>query len=75
MAENFTHGKSASIQKIGEMYSATEDGKVSWISTDDVGAVAFKALTDERLKNIDPLLFGPELLSYDDVRHPSGFVV
>jgi festuclavine dehydrogenase len=49
------------------MYSATEEGKVSWISTDDVGAVAFKALTDERLKSIDPILVGPELLSYDDV--------
>lgn len=49
------------------MYSATGDGKVSWISTEDVAAVAFKALTDKRLNKIDPILVGPELLSYDDV--------
>ena len=48
---------------------STEDGKVAWISTDDVGAVAFKALTDERLDHIDPILVGPENLSYDDVSH------
>ncbi|KEF56701.1 uncharacterized protein A1O9_06890 [Exophiala aquamarina CBS 119918] len=70
--ENFTHPKFSSIKRIGEMASATEDGKVSWISTDDVGAVAFKALTDERLNYIDPILVGPELLSYDDVAQIIG---
>ena len=35
------------IQKEGKIYSACEDGKVVVISTTDIAAVAFRALTDE----------------------------
>ncbi len=65
--ENFSRGHVASIKEKGIIASASEDGVARWISTDDVGAVAYRALTDETLKNTDHILLGPELLSYDDV--------
>ncbi len=50
----------------GEMYSSTGKGKVPWISVRDVGAVGYRALTDEASLNNELVLTGPELLSYDD---------
>ncbi len=51
--------------------TATGEGKVPFVSADDIAAVAFRALTDEVPHNTDHLILGPELFSYDDVRHPS----
>ena len=50
------------------MYSATGDGKIPWVSADDIAAVAVRALTDEVAPNTEYLVLGPELLSYGDVR-------
>jgi festuclavine dehydrogenase len=65
--ENFTRSHVPSIKGQGIIASASEDGLARWISTDDVGAVAFRALTDTSLKNTDHICLGPELLSHDDV--------
>jgi ergot alkaloid biosynthesis protein len=49
------------------IYSATGDGRVGFISADDIAAVAAKALTDPDMPNTDIILTGPEALSYADV--------
>jgi len=56
-----------SIKQEGKIYSATGAGKVPWVSTEDIAAVAFKALTSEQAPNRDYLILGPELLSYGEV--------
>ena len=55
------------IRSEGKIYSATGNGKLSWVSADDIAAVAFRALVDQKPHNTDHLILGPELLSYDDV--------
>jgi uncharacterized protein YbjT (DUF2867 family) len=48
--------------------SAARDGKIPWVSVDDVAMVAYRALVDEPSHDTEHLVLGPELLSYDDVR-------
>lgn len=55
------------IMEQGIVYTATGNGKAPFVSADDIAAVAYRALTDERSHNTDYLILGPELLSYDDV--------
>lgn len=55
------------IRDEDKIVTATGDGKVSFVASDDVAAVAFRALTDEVPHNTDYLIFGPELFSYDEV--------
>lgn len=66
--ENFS-GPSARLNPKDSLkiYSAAGDGKIPHISCDDIAAVAFRALVDEKPLNTDPLVLGPELLSYGDV--------
>lgn len=56
-----------SIRDDGKIYSAADDGKIPWISCDDIAAVAFHALVDEPAANTDYLILGPELLSYNEI--------
>ena len=56
------------IQKEGKIYSACGDGKAAFISTTDIAAVAFRALTDEKTHNTDYAIGGAELLTHDEVR-------
>ncbi|KAM7208108.1 hypothetical protein V8F20_001654 [Naviculisporaceae sp. PSN 640] len=56
-----------SIRNEGKIYSATGDGKIPWISADDIAAVAVQALTMPVAPNTEFLVLGPELLSYDDI--------
>ncbi|KAK4248490.1 hypothetical protein C7999DRAFT_13616 [Corynascus novoguineensis] len=56
-----------SIREEGKIYSATGDGKIPWVSADDIAAVAVRTLTDERAHNTDYLILGPDLLSYGDI--------
>jgi ergot alkaloid biosynthesis protein len=57
----------ATIVEEGLIFSATGDGQVPFIDADDIASVAFEALTDEDCPNGDPILTGPELLSYEQV--------
>lgn len=66
--ENFSQQQHLpTIRDEGKIYSATKAGKIPWVSADDIAAVAYKALTDERSHDTDHLILGPELLSYADV--------
>lgn len=58
------------IVKENIIVSAAEDGRVPWISADDIAAAAVKAFTAETIEQRDLYVVGPELLSYDDVSIP-----
>ena len=66
--ENFSEMQHLhSIRDADNIVTATGEGKLPFVSADDIAAVAFRALTDEKSHNTDYLLLGPELVSYDDV--------
>lgn len=58
------------IKEDSKIYSATGQGKIPWVSADDIAAVAVRALTDADPPNTEYLVLGPELLTYDDVSCP-----
>lgn len=51
----------------GTISTCTGDGKVGFISSDDIADVAVNALTNPISPNTDHIIVGPELLSYDQV--------
>lgn len=66
--ENFLEdGQRFLIKEQGKVYTACGDGKIPFVSADDIAAVAFRALTDEKPHNTDIMILGPELLTYDEV--------
>ena len=67
--ENFSEHEAhvKSIRDESKIYSATGDGKIPWVSADDIAAVAVEVLTREEAPNTEYLVLGPELLSYNDV--------
>ncbi|KAJ6504559.1 hypothetical protein DFH09DRAFT_1050965 [Mycena vulgaris] len=52
------------IRAHDEILNAAGDGRIGWISTDDIADVAFKALLDPVIKHTSPIMVGPELFSY-----------
>ena len=66
--ENFSEGHHLrSIREEGRIYSATEAGRVPFISADDIAAVAQAVLTREACLNSDFVLTGGQPISYDEV--------
>jgi festuclavine dehydrogenase len=66
--ENFSEEEyMLSVRDEDRIITATGEGKVPFVSADDIAAVAFHALTDEVPHNADHLILGPELWSYDEV--------
>ncbi|KAJ7245536.1 hypothetical protein C8J57DRAFT_1438309 [Mycena rebaudengoi] len=47
--------------------SAAADGLLGHVSTEDIAEVAFKALVDDVIQHNNPVIVGPELLSYDKI--------
>jgi len=64
--ENFGTAFVFSIKEKNEFSSATENGRIPLVSTEDISQAAFEALTAEKSPNKDYLLLGPELYSYDE---------
>lgn len=60
------------VRDESKVYSATGNGKIPWVSADDIAAVAVRTLTDEKSHNTDYLVLGSELLSYDEVSPPTS---
>ncbi|KAJ0267826.1 hypothetical protein COL940_013983 [Colletotrichum noveboracense] len=77
MAENFAEQLNHinSIKDESTVYSATADGKIPWIATEDIAACAFQLLLQDDAPNDGYLLLGSELLSYDDRPLMSNFGV
>lgn len=59
------------IRDEGKLYSATGDGRTQWVSAEDIAAVAYRALLDEKSHDCDHVLVGTGLLSYGQVTRPS----
>ncbi|GAD93025.1 ergot alkaloid biosynthetic protein A [Paecilomyces variotii No. 5] len=55
------------IKNDNTIYSATGDGKIPFISADDIARVAFRILKDWDTQKTEYLILGPELLSYDQI--------
>lgn len=55
------------IKDEGKIYSATGDGRIPWVSADDIAACAVQTLTIPQPPNTDYFILGPELLTYSDV--------
>lgn len=49
------------------MATAAGDGRIPFVSVDDIAEVAFRALTDEKSPNTERIIVGPELYNYDEV--------
>ena len=71
--QNFSEGQHlATIRDEGVIHSATEDGRIPFISADDIAACAVAALTGPEPLNRDFILTGPEPISYDEVARHIG---
>ncbi|RYP93153.1 hypothetical protein DL770_000727 [Monosporascus sp. CRB-9-2] len=55
------------IKNESKIYSAAGDGRVPFVSTGDIARVAIRLLTDEEVPETEPVILGPEPLSYDQV--------
>ncbi|KAJ7767005.1 hypothetical protein DFH07DRAFT_1012023 [Mycena maculata] len=58
---------SDTIRERNEIVNAAGAGLIGWISTEDIADVAFKALTAPTIEHTNPVLVGPELLSYAQI--------
>lgn len=65
--ENFAAQFLASIRDENVFVSTAEDGRIPFISADDIADVVFDALVDEKSHNTDHIVVGPELYTYDEV--------
>ncbi|KAF8198647.1 hypothetical protein BJ912DRAFT_1030189 [Pholiota molesta] len=65
--ENFGTSLAIPIRDGNQTFSATKDGRIPFVSTSDIAEKALEALTVEPSLNKDVLIFGPELLSHDEV--------
>ncbi|RYP10955.1 hypothetical protein DL765_007958 [Monosporascus sp. GIB2] len=55
------------ISQLNTIFTAAQDGRIPFVSADDIAEVAFHALTDEKSHNCDHRVLGPENLTYDDI--------
>ena len=68
--ENFSEMQHlATIRDQSMIITATGEGKLPFVSAEDIAECAYRALTDEKAGNTDHLIFGSELFSYDEVCH------
>lgn len=67
--------QSASIRDDGRIYSAAEDGRIPFVDTRDIAAVAATVLTGADHEGQRYVLTGPEAISYDDVAEILGRVL
>lgn len=65
--DNFVLQYADRIKAKNDIVSAAEDGLLGYVSTEDIADVAFKALVDDVIEHNNPIIVGPELVSYDQV--------
>jgi uncharacterized protein YbjT (DUF2867 family) len=56
-----------SIREQNEVYGLAKDGRIPFVSTEDIAQAAFNALVSEQSPNKDYYVVGPELFSFDEV--------
>ena len=64
--ENFGTTFYQSIREQNEIYGVTNDGRIPFISTEDIAQAAYDALVSKESPNGDYYVIGPELYSYDE---------
>ncbi|KAF8646466.1 hypothetical protein AX16_007203 [Volvariella volvacea WC 439] len=64
--ENFTTIFLGPIKAKNEFPTTTKQGKVPFISVDDITEVAKESLIADKAPNTDTFILGPELLTYDE---------
>lgn len=65
--QNFSEGPHrATILAENAVYSATADGRVGFVSADDIAACAAACLTADAPPNRDAILTGPRAIAYDE---------
>ncbi|KAI4765059.1 NAD(P)-binding protein [Aureobasidium sp. EXF-3400] len=62
------HGHFETITQYSKIFTACSDGKIPWVSANDIAAVAFRCLTDKKPHNRAYRILGPELLTYDETK-------
>ncbi|KAJ7248038.1 hypothetical protein C8J57DRAFT_1438015 [Mycena rebaudengoi] len=65
--ENFLPKSGVQFDGKETVISAAADGLLGFVSTEDIAEVAFKALVDDVIQHNNPIIVGPELLSYDKI--------
>ncbi|KAF9482669.1 NAD(P)-binding protein [Pholiota conissans] len=65
--QNFGASFLGAIRDSNQTFSATGEGRIPFVSTEDIAQIALEALTAEPSLNKDILVFGPELFSHDEV--------
>jgi len=56
-----------SIREQNEIFSVAKDGRIPFISAEDIAQAAYDALVSQKRPNKDYFIVGPELFSYDEV--------
>ena len=68
ITENFSEQQHLpTIRDNSTIVSAAGDGKISFVSAEDIALVAYHTLVEEKPPNRDYVIVGPELLSHDEV--------
>lgn len=75
VSENFGANFVVGIKEHNQIFSAAQDGRIPWISTEDIAQAAFESLTAEPSPNKDIFIVGPELHSYAEVSTSSRFAL
>ena len=65
--ENFGTTFYQSICEQNEVYGVAKDGRIPFVSVEDIAQAAFDALISKHCPNKDYYVVGPELFSYDEV--------
>lgn len=66
--ENFTEAwHKYTLASEGAIYSATGEGRLPFVSCDDIAAMAYHGLVDQPAHNRDFFVLGPKTVSYDEV--------
>jgi uncharacterized protein YbjT (DUF2867 family) len=65
--ENFGTTFYQSIRELNEVYGVAKDGRIPFVSTEDIAQAAFDALVSKQSPNNDYYIVGPELFSFDEV--------
>jgi len=69
LIENLVGFFSASIKDNSTIQTVVRDGKIPFVSVEDIAQVAYDAIVNpSTLKTKEPWIIGPELASYADVR-------
>ncbi|KAH9478089.1 Agroclavine dehydrogenase [Psilocybe cubensis] len=65
--DNFASLFLASIRDRDEVFSAAGDGRIPFVSAEDIAHAAFEALTAKQSPNKEYFVLGPELYTYEEV--------